>query len=598
MGLPCHAPHSSPSKERDFVYLSQIQLIRRANGNQPPWMPIRSTTLHRLTGRDSSVCAECVKGAKSICENLSWGLGLGWYGQCRKSFRNIISSFRRLVRNFVDGYLGRHGIFHDARGAQGADAMNRRELLTRTVSAMVGARLAARAVPMALGAAPARAARPAIKGPLRVHPTNRRYFGDGQGRAVYLTGSHTWNSLVDLGPTDPPPRFDFPAYLGFLDRYGHNFVRLWTWELLNWNTAANQEKRRQVHTMRPLPYARTGPGEAVDGKPKFNLTQFDPEYFERLRTRVSAARDRGIYVSVMLFEGWGLQMVEGSWKQHPFHPENNVSGVGGGVAEGVDIHTLKHARIREIQEAYVRKVLDTVNDMDNVLYEISNENHPASTEWQYAMIRFVKEYERGKSKQHPVGMTFQYKGGSNRTLFDSPADWISPNPEGGYRDDPPAADGRKVILNDTDHLWGIGGSRGWVWKSFLRGHNPIFMDPYDGLVLQRGERSQWEPVRRAMGATRQLAERLELAAVARAASWSRRATAWRGRAVAVCSMSRICPREARSRSIWGARRASSRASGSTLRREAVGRPRWKGERNARCATPGEGEVVLWLAAAR
>ncbi len=34
----------------------------------------------------------------------------------------------------------------------------------------------------------------------------------------------------------------------------------------------------------------------------------------------------------------------------------------------------------------------------NVLYEIGNETHPSSTEWQYHMIRFIHEYENG-SKQ-------------------------------------------------------------------------------------------------------------------------------------------------------------------------------------------------------
>lgn len=50
----------------------------------------------------------------------------------------------------------------------------------------------------------------------------------------------------------------------------------------------------------------------------------------------------------------------------------------------------------------------TVNDLDNVFYEISNENHPPSTQWQYHMIRLIHDYERSKAKQHPVGMTFQY----------------------------------------------------------------------------------------------------------------------------------------------------------------------------------------------
>ena len=64
--------------------------------------------------------------------------------------------------------------------------------------------------------------------------------------------------------------------------------------------------------------------------------------------------------------------------------------------------------------------------------------------------------------------------------MDRDAEWISPGEEKGvsYRDDPPATDGRKMILTDKDHLWGVGGDAGWVWKSFLRGMNPIYMNPF------------------------------------------------------------------------------------------------------------------------
>ena len=152
-----------------------------------------------------------------------------------------------------------------------------------------------------------------------------------------------------------------------------------------------------------------------------------------------------------------------------------------------------------------------------LLFEISNENHPPSTEWQYHFIRFIHDYEKTKPKQHPVGMTFQYQGGANATLIASPAEWISPNPDADrgydYRNNPPAADGRKIILSDTDHLWGIGGDVAWVWKSFLRGLNPLFMDPYKRDILSRGADEQWEPVRKALGLTRRLAERMHLNAM-------------------------------------------------------------------------------------
>ena len=74
-----------------------------------------------------------------------------------------------------------------------------------------------------------------------------------------------------------------------------------------------------------------------------------------------------------------------------------------------------------------------------------------------------------------------------------------------YCENPPPADGRKVIISDTDHLFGIGGNRAWVWKSFTRGLNPIFMDPVD--------MPQWEAVRQTMGMTLAYANRMDLSAV-------------------------------------------------------------------------------------
>jgi hypothetical protein len=47
--------------------------------------------------------------------------------------------------------------------------------------------------------------------PLRASTNNPNYFTDGSGKAVYLTGSHTWNDFQDWGTDDLPQPFDFPA---------------------------------------------------------------------------------------------------------------------------------------------------------------------------------------------------------------------------------------------------------------------------------------------------------------------------------------------------------------------------------------------------
>ncbi len=356
-----------------------------------------------------------------------------------------------------------------------------------------------------------------------MHPDNPRYFTDGSGRAVYLTGSHTWNNQVDMGRGDPPEPFDFGAYLDFLGRLGHNFIRLWTWDSTTLDTRANGRLGKDfVHHVAPLPWARTGPGEALDGKPKFDLTRFDDAYFKRLRDRTAAAGRRGIYASVMLFEGWGLShgnqgraAPEGwAWRSHPFHPRNNVNGINAGVdpdALSGPVHSLADPEINAIQVAYIQKVVDTVNDRDNVLYEVINEG--GQQEWDWWVVKTVRGHERTRPKQHPVGLTGH---GAERlaSLLASPADWISPGRIDGYGEDPPAWDGARVSLLDTDHIWGVGGNPAWVWKSFVRGHNPLFMDPYDHAVLGTGDPRQWEPLRRSLGHARRLAGRVDLATMA------------------------------------------------------------------------------------
>jgi hypothetical protein len=355
-------------------------------------------------------------------------------------------------------------------------------------------------------------------GPLRVLASNPRWFSTPDGRAVLLAGTHTWwnlqdNGLIARGATsDPPPVFDYPAYLDFLARHNHNFFRLWRWETTKWT---DNYTGKETKFAAPHPWPRTGPGNAADGKPKFDLSRFDQPYFDRLRARVLAARDRGIYVSVMLFEGWEIQFSD-AWLNHPFHAPNNVNAVEADLdADGsaLEFNTITRTdmgrRVLALQEAYVRKVVDTVNDLDNVLYEICNEAHTASTEWQYYFIRYVKDYEARLPKQHPVGMTFQYKGGSNSTLFESPADWISPNPGPGkenYSTDPCSSCAPKVVVNDTDHLWGhTGGDAIWVWKSFTRGLNLLFMEDYLPSPTWQ------DSARDAMGQIRRFAARVNLA---------------------------------------------------------------------------------------
>ena len=328
-------------------------------------------------------------------------------------------------------------------------------------------------------------------GPLRVNPTNPRYFTDGSGKAILLVGSHTWQDFQAFGAGNPPPdTFDYPGYLNFLKANNLNLLRLWGWE-----ESRGPAGYPANYLVSPMLYLRPGPGTATDGLPKFDVSQFDQAYFDRMRQHVIAAGNQGIYVDIQLFNGWSVGSKAGGpnpWPNHPLNSNNNVNGINGdtnGDGNGYEVETLSHPSITALQDAYVRKVIDTVNDLDNVLYEICNETETgtAYVAWQNHMIDLTHAYEATKPKQHVVGFSVPYSSsssnsGNNSWIFNSNADWVAPNEYDSsgynYKDNPRPNAGSKVIIADTDHLWGLGGDRAWVWKSFTRGLNVSYMDCY------------------------------------------------------------------------------------------------------------------------
>jgi hypothetical protein len=364
-------------------------------------------------------------------------------------------------------------------------------------------------------------------GPLRANLANPRYFSDGSGKAIYLTGSHTWSNLMDRGTLHPPRvPFDYSAYMKWMVAQNFNFMRLWTAELPD---SANTDDIDENTVALPWKWLRTGPGVANDGGLKFDLTKFDQRYFDRMRARIITANQNGIYVSVMLFNGYELQFETNPIDGDPYRDSNNINNVSCPEDCPTDSSRMTD-EVWKIEKAYIEKVIDTVNDLDNALYEVSNESgSPSSDSWQANVISFVKQYEATKPRQHPVGMTFQWKGGSDLTLYRSAADWIS---AGSHV---PPSDGTKVIINDTDHAYGYGdlehagatGQRAWVWENFTSGNNVAFMDPY--LVAWRGRNvpegntadprigvkpdKLYAPIRDAMGTTLTYANRMNLVAM-------------------------------------------------------------------------------------
>jgi hypothetical protein len=327
-----------------------------------------------------------------------------------------------------------------------------------------------------------------ITGPLTVS-SNPNYFQDAGGRVLILNGSHTWNNVQDWGANGKLAPLDFNAYVRFLTAHGHNFTLLWYTELPKFRAFPSTASGPPDFTAGPHPWRRTGPGTATDGQPKFDLTKFDQSFFDRLRTRTQALGNAGIYAGVYLFTGEWLNIFRSSTDGYPFTGANNINGIDDGYTgdglKGIGSITMTAPNaITRIQDAYVEKVIDTLNDLPNVLWIVSEEAPADSTWWNKHQIAHIRAYESKKPLRHPIGYGALIDA-PDSTVYNSDADWVAPqirvSPVTSCGSGKPAC---KVNVNDSDHsyfgMWNDTPqqNRNYAWQNFMTGNQVMFMDPY------------------------------------------------------------------------------------------------------------------------
>jgi hypothetical protein len=372
-----------------------------------------------------------------------------------------------------------------------------------------------------------------ITAPLRGSPNHPNYFADGIGRAVYLTGSHTWNNFQDWGTDDVPQPFNFAAYVKMLVAHHHNFTLVWQTELPVFRGMPTRPTTSPDFFVTPQPWLRTGPGQAADGKLKFDLTKFNQSYFDRLRDRVQQLNAAGIYAGVYLFSGEWLLRFRFPGDGYPFTGSNNVNGIDDGGGTASVTMSVPNA-ITAFQDAYVKKVIDTLNDLPNVLWIVSQEAPPNSAWWNSHLIALTRSYEAVKPLQHPIGYGV-LSDNNDATILNSDADWIAPvakiSPTVSCGSGHPAC---KVNINDSDHsyfgMWNESprANRNYFWINFTQGNQTLFMDPYV-VFYPREKRNlcpepvhgigsapdpRWDHVRDTMGYVRGYADRMNLAGMA------------------------------------------------------------------------------------
>ena len=262
--------------------------------------------------------------------------------------------------------------------------------------------------------------------PIGLNHLNPHYL-EYKGKPVIIvsSGEH-YGSVIN-------PAFDYIKYLNTMQKDGMNYTRLFTgsmyWEIDGDFSIANNTLAPAQGTAL-APWKRSDVTGNANGGNKFDLDQWNEEYFSRFKSVVEEAQKRNIIVEVTLFTSI---YNDKTWSNCPVNPQNNVNNIT--ISDFKKVHTLEKGNLLKYQEKFVKRLVTELNEYDNVIYEIQNEpwsdqpiakNKPnvwqkptpdnwesridipsqASIEWQSHIAKLITDTEKTLNKTHLIAQNY------------------------------------------------------------------------------------------------------------------------------------------------------------------------------------------------
>ena len=253
------------------------------------------------------------------------------------------------------------------------------------------------------------AERPKVANPDRIRPsTEHPWYWQYKGEPVLLLGGSKDDSLFQIP--------DLKTHLDDLAAAGANYIR---------NTMSD----RPDHDFEVYPFRRLADG-------KYDLDQWNPEYWQRFANLLQWTYDRGIIVQIEVWDRFDYSRE--NWKPHPYNPANNINYTyeASGFAPEYPDHpgqnkqpfffTTPNQRNKTVvltyQQKFVEELLRHSLPYPHVLYCMDNETK-ADEAWGIYWAEFIQK--RAKAAGVDVFVTemwddWNLKGEQHRRTFNHP----------------------------------------------------------------------------------------------------------------------------------------------------------------------------------
>jgi hypothetical protein len=162
------------------------------------------------------------------------------------------------------------------------------------------------------------------------------------------------------------------------------------------------------------PWARSGQGTAWDGLSRYDLTKFNPWYFGRLRQFADLCDHKGLALIHDAYFQHNILEAGAHWADFAWRPANCLQETGfpepppyagkKRIFMAKEFYDVAHPERRRLHRLYIRKCLDTLGDLSNVIY-LTGEEFTGPLHFVQFWLDTVTEWERETGKDVLIGLS-------------------------------------------------------------------------------------------------------------------------------------------------------------------------------------------------
>lgn len=157
-----------------------------------------------------------------------------------------------------------------------------------------------------------------------------------------------------------------------------------------------------------FPWARSGQGKAWDGLSKFDLSRYNPWYFNRIKNFVQLVDQAGFVYYHSMYNTHNVLEIGAHWADYPWRPANNINDTGlpeppplepnNRLHLGNQFYSTAHPGLKKLHEAYINHVLDELAGYKNILFNLGYQ-FVGPLDFQKFFLRTVAAWEKRNHKK-------------------------------------------------------------------------------------------------------------------------------------------------------------------------------------------------------